>query len=80
MYRLGERPTGCEARHLPFLFKQVIREAQTRSTTVTLLILVVDDEPDVELLFRQHFRRDLRERPVHDGICAIRRHGASAHY
>ena len=25
-----------------------------------LLILVVDDEPDVELLFRQHFRRDLR--------------------
>jgi CheY-like chemotaxis protein len=27
---------------------------------VTLLILVVDDEPDVELLFRQHFRRDLR--------------------
>jgi CheY-like chemotaxis protein len=27
---------------------------------VTLLILVVDDEPDVEPLFRQHFRRDLR--------------------
>lgn len=26
-----------------------------------LLILVVDDEPDVELLFRQHFRRDLRD-------------------
>lgn len=25
-----------------------------------MLILVVDDEPDVELLFRQHFRRDLR--------------------
>jgi len=25
------------------------------------LILVVDDEPDVEMLFRQHFRRDLRE-------------------
>ena len=24
------------------------------------LILVVDDEPDVEDLFRQHFRRDLR--------------------
>ena len=23
-----------------------------------LLILVVDDEPDVELLFRQHFRHD----------------------
>jgi CheY-like chemotaxis protein len=28
---------------------------------VNLLILVVDDEPDVELLFRQHFRRDLRK-------------------
>jgi CheY-like chemotaxis protein len=28
---------------------------------VKLLILVVDDEPDVELLFRQQFRRDLRE-------------------
>jgi CheY-like chemotaxis protein len=27
---------------------------------VTLLILVVDDEPDVEDLFRQQFRRDLR--------------------
>jgi CheY-like chemotaxis protein len=27
---------------------------------VNLLILVVDDEPDVEVLFRQHFRRDLR--------------------
>jgi CheY-like chemotaxis protein len=27
---------------------------------VNLLILVVDDEPDVEMLFRQHFRRDLR--------------------
>jgi CheY-like chemotaxis protein len=28
---------------------------------VNLLILVVDDEPDVEVLFRQQFRRDLRE-------------------
>jgi CheY-like chemotaxis protein len=27
---------------------------------VTLLVLVVDDEPDVEALFRQHFRHDLR--------------------
>jgi len=27
---------------------------------VKLLILVVDDEPDVETLFRQQFRRDLR--------------------
>ena len=27
---------------------------------MTFLILVVDDEPDVEVLFRQQFRRDLR--------------------
>jgi CheY-like chemotaxis protein len=27
---------------------------------VNCLILVVDDEPDVEMLFRQQFRRDLR--------------------
>jgi CheY-like chemotaxis protein len=27
---------------------------------VSVYILVVDDEPDVEHLFRQHFRRDLR--------------------
>jgi len=27
---------------------------------MNLLILVVDDEPDVEILFRQQFRRDLR--------------------
>jgi CheY-like chemotaxis protein len=27
---------------------------------VNVLVLVVDDEPDVQALFRQHFRRDLR--------------------
>jgi CheY-like chemotaxis protein len=27
---------------------------------VSVLVLVVDDEPDVEELFRQQFRRDLR--------------------
>ena len=27
---------------------------------MSLLILVVDDEPDVEVLFRHRFRRDLR--------------------
>jgi CheY-like chemotaxis protein len=27
---------------------------------MSLLVLVVDDEPDVEALFRQQFRRDLR--------------------
>ena len=34
---------------------------------MSVLVLVVDDEPDVEALFRQHFRRDLRaERFVMD--------------
>ena len=28
---------------------------------MSVYILVVDDEPDVEALFRQHFRRDLRD-------------------
>jgi CheY-like chemotaxis protein len=28
---------------------------------MSFLVLVVDDEPDVELLFRQQFRRDLRD-------------------
>jgi len=28
---------------------------------MTMLILVVDDEPDIEALFRQQFRRDLRQ-------------------
>jgi CheY-like chemotaxis protein len=31
-----------------------------KKASMSLLILVVDDEPDVEVLFRQHFRRDLR--------------------
>ena len=29
---------------------------------MSVLILVVDDEPDIEMLFRKHFRRDLRAR------------------
>ena len=36
------------------------RSGQIQRTNANLLILVVDDEPDVEALFRQHFRRDLR--------------------
>ena len=33
-----------------------------------LLILVVDDEPDVEGMFRQHFRRDFRVRWRYGGV------------
>ena len=32
---------------------------------MNLLILVVDDEPDVEVLFRQHLRRHVRVRWRH---------------
>jgi DNA-binding NtrC family response regulator len=28
---------------------------------MTVRVLVVDDEPDVEVLFRQHFRREMRQ-------------------
>ena len=33
---------------------------QDKRSDVSVLVLVVDDEPDVEALFRQQFRRDLR--------------------
>jgi len=47
---------------------------------MNLLILVVDDEPDVEMLFRQQFRRDLRDGRFRMEFAQIRRHGASAHH
>jgi two-component system, NtrC family, sensor kinase len=37
------------------------RPQQSRSEFMSFLVLVVDDEPDVEMLFRQQFRRDLRD-------------------
>src|SRR5215813_10808975 len=37
-------------------------QSRANGDTMNLLILVVDDEPDVEMLFRAHFRRDLREK------------------
>ena len=44
---------------------------------MSLLVLVVDDEPDIELLFRQQFRRDLRSgrfamKFAHSGDAALR--------
>jgi CheY-like chemotaxis protein len=36
------------------------RLSENRGRSVSLLVLVVDDEPDVEALFRQQFRRELR--------------------
>ena len=40
---------------------------------MSLLILVVDDEPDVEALFRQQFRRDIRDGRFTMNFCAISR-------
>jgi hypothetical protein len=40
---------------------------------VSLLILVVDDECDVEMLFRQRFRRDVRVGPATRWILPSRR-------
>ena len=39
---------------------EISKASQSRTKYVSLLILVVDDESDVEMLFRQQFRRDLR--------------------
>ena len=43
---------------------------------MSLLILVVDDEPDVEPLFRQQFRRDIRAGRFVDGVRAVGAGGA----
>ena len=51
--------------------------AQAKSgEALNLLVLVVDDEPDVEELFRQQFRRDLRAGALRHGIRAISAAGA----
>jgi CheY-like chemotaxis protein len=52
-------------KHAPVSFTKLKNFYRTvksviRGTGMNLLILVVDDEPDVEMLFRQQFRRDLR--------------------
>jgi len=39
---------------------RVHRQIRRTTLNLNLLVLVVDDEPDVEVLFRQQFRRDLR--------------------
>ena len=49
---------SCSSR----LFQRLRMIEAKPELSVTLLILVVDDEPDVELLFRQQFRHDLRAR------------------
>jgi CheY-like chemotaxis protein len=47
---------------------------------VNPLVLVVDDEPDVEVLFRQQFRRDLRTDRFTMEFAQIGPHGTSAHH
>jgi CheY-like chemotaxis protein len=50
----------CDLRHIDWIILS-LPSPLVRGHFVNLLILVVDDEPDVEMLFRQQFRRDLRE-------------------
>jgi CheY-like chemotaxis protein len=49
---------------------------------MSFLVLVVDDEPDVEMLFRQQFRHDLRDNRFRDfaqsGASALQRIGDAA--
>jgi CheY-like chemotaxis protein len=50
---------------------------------MSFLVLVVDDEPDVEMLFRQQFRRDLRDNRfrmdfAHSATSALQRISAAA--
>src|SRR5262245_26352243 len=50
----------CELRHIDWIILSLPSPLTSGGRFVNLLILVVDDQPDVELLFRQQFRRDLR--------------------
>ena len=45
---------------------------------MSISVLVVDDEPDVEALFRQQFRRDLRAQRFVMDFAAFRRGCAGA--
>jgi len=51
--------TGCRNRRSRCTFKKPVTSLHW-GPFVKLLVLVVHDEPDVEMLFRQQFRHDLR--------------------
>jgi len=46
---------------------------------MNLLVLVVDDEPDGEMLFRQQFQRDLRDGRFTMDFATVGARRASAH-
>ena len=50
--------TRVTYRFFHFIYEWVLEASG--GISVNLLILVVDDEPDVEVLFRQQFRHDIR--------------------
>jgi len=50
----------CDLRHINWIILSLPSPLTLGGRFVNLLIIVVDDEPDVEMLFRQQFRRDLR--------------------
>src|SRR5260221_3765861 len=53
--RRGNSPSSGSCCPGPAIFPN-----KNQRLDVNILVLVVDDEPDVEALFRQQFRRDLR--------------------
>jgi hypothetical protein len=61
---------------LPRGAASIVKSGERR---VNLLILVVDDEPDVEVLFRQQFRRDLRAGRFTMEFASIGPNGTAAH-
>ena len=58
--RIADRPSACFTDEVFRYLHVFSSKSQYQGANLSLLILVVDDEPDVEILFRQQFRRDLR--------------------
>ena len=51
---------GVFTEFIVMLPRAISAQKPARSANMSTYIVVVDDEPDVESMFRQHFRRDLR--------------------
>ena len=56
----GRNRTWCIHRIHHYAAANAAAQTQAGGTKLSVYILVVDDEPDVEALFRQQFRRDLK--------------------
>src|SRR3954453_3398265 len=54
------RPSPAYSRNSSSRYREPIGATTGTERIMSTYIVVVDDEPDVESMFRQHFRRDLR--------------------